>query len=68
MVREGGFIHSPRHGKRLWFGFAALIRSTIFGEFMMFSPPVSVHQELSDKQKPPTHQGGGFIFRRRFIW
>src|SRR4029453_6974900 len=25
---------------------------------MMFSP-VSVHQELSEKQKPPTHQGGG---------
>jgi hypothetical protein len=24
----------------------------------MFSP-VSVHQELSEKQKPPTHQGGG---------
>ena len=21
----------------------------------------SVHQELSEKQKPPTHQGGGFI-------
>jgi hypothetical protein len=27
---------------------------------MMFSP-VSVHQELAEKQKPPTHQGGGFI-------
>jgi hypothetical protein len=26
---------------------------------MMFSP-VSVHQELAEKQKPPTHQGGGF--------
>jgi hypothetical protein len=26
---------------------------------MMFSP-VSGHQELSEKQKPPTHQGGGF--------
>jgi hypothetical protein len=26
----------------------------------MFSP-VSVHQELAEKQKPPTHQGGGFI-------
>ena len=25
----------------------------------MFSP-VSVHQELAEKQKPPTHQGGGF--------
>jgi hypothetical protein len=25
---------------------------------MMFSP-VSVHQELSEEQKPPTHQGGG---------
>jgi hypothetical protein len=25
---------------------------------MMFSP-VSVHQELSEKQKPRTHQGGG---------
>jgi len=34
-----------------------LIRSTIFNEFMMF---FSVHQELSEKQKPPTHQGGGF--------
>jgi hypothetical protein len=26
---------------------------------MMFSP-VSAHQELAAKQKPPTHQGGGF--------
>jgi hypothetical protein len=26
-------------------------------EVMMF---FSVHQELSEKQKPPTHQGGGF--------
>jgi hypothetical protein len=34
-----------------------LIRSTIFDEFMMY---FSVHQELSEKQKPPTHQGSGF--------
>jgi hypothetical protein len=26
---------------------------------MMFSA-VSVHQELPEKQKPPTHQGGGY--------
>jgi len=26
-------------------------------EFMIF---LSGHQELADKQKPPTHQGGGF--------
>jgi len=26
---------------------------------MMFFP-VSVHQELSEKQKPHTHQGGGY--------
>jgi hypothetical protein len=33
---------------------------------MMFSP-VSVHQELSEKQKPRTHQGGGLqSFRWRF--
>jgi hypothetical protein len=34
-----------------------LIRTTIFDEFMMLS--CSPHQELSKKQKPPTHQGGG---------
>jgi hypothetical protein len=39
--------------------FAALMRSTIFAEFMMFSP-VSVHQELSGKAKNrQAHQGGG---------
>jgi len=36
----------------------ALIRSTIFEEFMMFFF-CSGHQELAEKQKPPTHQGGG---------
>jgi hypothetical protein len=35
---------------------------------MMFSP-VSGHQELSEKQKPPTHQGGGFQSSGGdFIW
>jgi hypothetical protein len=36
-----------------------LVRTAILDEFMMFYP-VSVHQELSEKQKPRTHQGGGF--------
>jgi hypothetical protein len=35
-----------------------LIRSTIFNEFMMFL--VQCTRNSSKKQKPPTHQGGGF--------
>jgi hypothetical protein len=46
-----------------------LIRRAIFGEFMMFSP-VSVHQELSEKQNRQTirsaacHFSGGDFIRR----
>jgi hypothetical protein len=44
---------------KLWLHGGGIVRSgKSKTEFMIFL--LSVHQELAEKQKPPTHQGGGF--------